>query len=115
MLNTHSLSNKLLMEDILLQGDLIQMIDDIILQQESTLHFAKSKLKWYTNELNTSLFSQPYIKQKTLGEVLGVTSRTTLVKYAGLLVAHGIVSMKNDGKEVYYVNDDLLRILGERM
>jgi Fic family protein len=92
-----------------------QMIDDIIMQQESTLHFAKSKLKWYTNELNTSLFSQPYIKQKTLGEVLGVTSRTTLVKYAGLLVAHGIVSMKNDGKEVYYVNDDLLRILGERM
>ena len=91
-----------------------QMIDDIIHQQESTLLFAKSKLKWYSTELNTNLFSQPYIKQKKLGEVLGVTSRTTLVKYAAQLVSLGIVSMKNEGKEVYYVNDDLLRILGER-
>jgi Fic family protein len=90
-----------------------QMIDDIIQQQSSTLQFAKSKLKWYTTDFNTILFSQPYIKQKKMGEVLGVTSRTTLVKYAAQLVSLGIVSMKNEGKEVYYINDDLLRILGE--
>jgi Fic family protein len=90
-----------------------QMIDDIINQQESTLQFAKNKLKWYSSDLNTVLFSQPYIKQKKIGEALGVTSRTTIIKYAAQLVSLGVLSMKNEGKEVYYINNDLFRILGE--
>ena len=90
-----------------------QMIDEIILQQASTLQFAKSKLKWYTSEFNDLLFSQPYFKQKKMGEVLGVTSRTTLAKYAEQLVSIGIVSKKYEGKEVFYINDDLLRIISD--
>ena len=90
-----------------------QMIDEIILQQASTLQFAKSKLKWYTSEFNDLLFSQPYFKQKKMGEVLGVTSRTTLSKYAEQLVSIGIVSKKYEGKEVFYINDDLLRIISD--
>jgi Fic family protein len=88
-----------------------QLIDSIIEQQEETLRFAKSKLKWYTKEFNDLLFSQPYIKQKKMGEVLEVTSRTTLVKYAEQLTKLGIVSTIYEGKEVYYANNDLMRIL----
>jgi Fic family protein len=88
-----------------------QLIDNILEQQEETLRFAKTKLKWYTSEFNDLLFSQPYIKQKKMSEVLGVTSRTTLVKYAEQLTNLGIVSTIYEGKEVYYVNNDLIRIL----
>ncbi len=86
-------------------------IDDIILQMEATLQYAQKKLKWYTIELNQALFSQPYIKQKRVGEVTGVNSRTTLTKYMKSLVDLGILSAKIDGREVYYVNNDLIRIL----
>jgi len=86
-------------------------IDDIILQMEATLQYAQKKLKWYTIELNQALFSQPYIKQKRIGEVTGVNSRTTLTKYMKSLVELGILSAKIDGREVYYMNNDLIRIL----
>jgi Fic family protein len=92
-----------------------QMVDEIIEQQSSTLKLAQSKFKWYTVELNDLIFSQPYFKQAKMGEVLHITSRTTLVKYANQLISLGIVSKKNEGKEVFYVNDDLLRILGDSM
>jgi hypothetical protein len=35
------------------------------------------------------------------------------VKYAEQLVSNGIVSKKNEGKEVFYINDDLLRIISD--
>jgi hypothetical protein len=85
-----------------------QMIDEIIQQQATTLQFAKSKLKWYTSEFNDLLFSQPYFKQQKMGEILGVTSRTTLVKYAEQLVSNGIVShcSSNVGKSSTVANNN---------
>jgi Fic family protein len=88
-----------------------QLIDQILAQKEATLSYAKEKLKWYTVELNDQLFAQPYIKQQKIGEILQVNSRTTLVKYAEQLNTLGILSTRREGKEVFYVNDDLLRIL----
>ncbi len=88
-----------------------QLIDSIIEQQEETLKFAKTKFKWFTSEFNDLLFSQPYIKQKKMSEVLGITSRTSLVKYAEQLTNLGIVSTIYEGKQVYYANNDLMRIL----
>jgi hypothetical protein len=35
----------------------------------------------------------------------------TLIKYFGELVAESILSPVKDGKEVYYINDDLVQIL----
>jgi len=72
---------------------------------------AKKKLKWYSLELNQLLFSQPYIKPKKIGELLNVRSRTTLTKYMHELTDIGIVSPHQDGKEVFYINNDLIRIL----
>jgi Fic family protein len=86
-------------------------IDDILSQMEATYLHAKTKYKWYTLELNQALFSQPYIKQKLVGEITGATSRTTLTKYMQQLVALGILSPNAEGREVFYMNNDLIRIL----
>jgi len=74
---------------------------------DSTLNYGKSKIKWYAKEVNEAIFSQPYIKPKIIGNVLGRSSRTTLSKLMEELVA----TPKKDGSEVYYLNDDLIRIL----
>ncbi len=88
-----------------------RQVDEIIDQMAETLDYGKSKIKWYNKEVNEALFAQPYIKPKTIGEVLGRTSRTTLSGYTSQLVKHKILSAKEDGKEVYYINNDLIRIL----
>jgi len=88
-----------------------QKIDDILSQMNATYEFVNPKLKWYSKELNQALFSQPYIKQKTIGVAKGIKSRTTLSKYVKELIQLGVLSSKDDGKEVFYINNDLLRIL----
>jgi len=87
------------------------IIDEILAQMEATYEFVKQKLKWYSLELNQALFSQPYIKQKLIGEITGTKSRTTLTKYMKELVKLGVLSSNEDGREVFYVNNDLVRIL----
>ena len=87
------------------------LINDIIQQMDSNLTYGKSKIRWYTKEVNEAIFSQPYIKPKIIGNVLGRSSRTTLSKLMEDLVAAKILTLKKDGSEVYYLNDDLIRIL----
>lgn len=86
-------------------------INEILAQMEATLEYAKGKIKWYNKEVNEVIFSQPYIKPKLIGEIVGMTSRTTLTKYMNELVNYKILRPKKDGVEVFYVNDDLIRIL----
>ncbi|MEA1981145.1 MAG: Fic family protein, partial [candidate division Zixibacteria bacterium] len=62
-------------------------------------------------EVNEAIFSQPYIKPKIIGDILGKTSRTTLTKYFNELVNFNVLRPKKIGLEVYYLNDDLIRIL----
>ncbi|HCN83525.1 MAG TPA: Fic family protein, partial [Sphingobacteriaceae bacterium] len=88
-----------------------QLIDSILAQMEATLAHAKGQIKWYNKEVNELIFSQPYIKPKLIGDQLNVTSRTTLTKYFNELVDKKILSPVKDGKELFYVNDDLIRIL----
>ncbi|MBI9067173.1 MAG: Fic family protein [Salinivirgaceae bacterium] len=86
-------------------------INEILEQMDSTLEYAKGKIKWYNKEVNEAIFSQPYIKPSVIGEIIGKTSRTTLTKYINELVNHRILRPKKDGVEVFYINDDLIRIL----
>lgn len=88
-----------------------QLIVSIMNQMEATLAHGKANIKWYNKEVNEAIFSQPYIKPKLIGNLLGVSSRTTLTKYFGELVVANILSPAKDGKEVYYINDDLIQIL----
>jgi len=87
------------------------LIDEIVNQMDSTLEYGKKELKWYSKEINEVLFSQPYIKPITIGKVIGRSSRTTLTKYMLDLTNKKILTPKQDGKEVYYINNDLVRIL----
>lgn len=87
------------------------LINEIVKQMESTLEHGKKNLKWYNKEVNEALFSQPYSRAKTIGHVLKKTSRTTLTKYLDDLITARILVPKKDGKEIYYVNEDLVRIL----
>lgn len=86
-------------------------IDEILAQMDATHKHVQGKLKWYSLELNQALYSQPYIKQKLVGEITGATSRTTLTKYMQELVKLGVLSANEDGREVFYINNDLLTIL----
>lgn len=88
-----------------------QLINSILAQMDSTLVHAKASIKWYNKEINELIFSQPYIKPKFIGDQLNITSRTTLTKYFNELVDAKILSPIKDGKELFYVNDDLIRIL----
>ncbi len=89
------------------------LINEILEQMDTTLAFGKSKIKWYTKDVNEVLFCQPYIKANLVGKVLGKTSRTTHGKLMEELVASKMLTRKKYGSEVYYLNDDLIRILAE--
>jgi len=89
-----------------------RLIDEIIIQMKATLEYGKAKLKWYNKEINEVLFSQPYIKSEVIGKILNRTSRTTITRYMNELAKLQILSPKQDGKQVFYINNDLIRILG---
>ncbi len=90
-----------------------EKINEIIAQMKETLNYAKSRIKWYNKEINEAIYSQPYIKPKVIGRIVNKTSRTTLTKYMNELVEHKILRPKKIGSEVYFLNDDLIRILEE--
>lgn len=88
-----------------------QLINSILEQMEATLEYGRSKIKWYNKDVNELLFSQPYVRPQSIGSLLNISSRTTLTKYFSELTAAGIVYPSKNGKEVYYVNNDLIAIL----
>jgi Fic family protein len=88
-----------------------QLIISILNQMESTLEHGKGTIKWYNKEVNELLFSQPYLKPKLVGDRLKISSRTTLNKYFSELVGAGILVQFKDGREVFYINRDLVKIL----
>jgi len=57
------------------------------------------------HESTTTLF-QEYTIQR-----FGRTSRTTLTKYMADLTDKGIVTPKQEGREIFYINHDLINIL----
>lgn len=87
------------------------LINQIVRQMELTLDHGRRHIKWYNKDVNEALFSQPYSRPKIVGDVLKKSSRTTLTKYMEDLVGAKILTPKKEGKEVYYLNDDLIRIL----
>lgn len=87
------------------------LINGIVTQMQVTLEHGRKHMKWYTKDVNEALFTQPYSRPKIIGKALNKSSRTTLTKYMEELVRARILTPRRDGKEVYYLNDDLIRIL----
>ena len=88
-----------------------RLINETVSQMEATLDHGKKNIKWYSKEVNEALFAQPYSRAKTIGTIAGKRSRTTVSKYMDELVQAKIVTPKKEGNEVYYLNNDLIRIL----
>lgn len=88
-----------------------ELINSIIKQMEATLAYAKERIKWYTKEINELVFSQPYIKPKLIAYFLEIKSRTTITAYFKEMVAAQILSEKRVGREVFYINHELVNIL----
>jgi Fic family protein len=88
-----------------------QTIQMIINQMEATLIYGKKEVKWYNKEVNEAIFSQPYIKPSVIGKITGRKSRTTITGYMKELTDKKILSAKQVGKEVFYINNDLVRLL----
>lgn len=90
------------------------LINEILEQMESTLAHGKKHLKWYNKEINELIFSQPYIRPSSIENLLGIKSRTTITRYFSEMVSIKILTPNKDSKEVFYINDDLVRILNSQ-
>lgn len=88
-----------------------ELINSIIKQMEATLAYGKERIKWYTKEVNELVFSQPYIRPKLIADFLEIKSRTTITAYFKELVAAQILIEKKVGREVFYINQELVDIL----
>ncbi len=88
-----------------------RLINETVKQMEATLDHGRKHIKWYSKEMNEALFSQPYSRTKTVSDIVGKKSRTTISKYMDELMEAKILSPKKEGNEMYYLNDDLIRIL----
>lgn len=68
-------------------------------------------MKWYNKEINEALFSQPYSRAKTISDLIRKNLAQQFQNTWMSLSKAKILSPKKEGKEMYYVNDDLIRIL----
>ncbi len=87
------------------------LIDAILSQMQATLDYGKQELKWYSWEINEALFAQPYIRPKAIEKIIQKGSRTTINKYISQLTALGILTRKEIGGQIFYINTDMVRIL----
>lgn len=89
----------------------LQMIERMLEIKDTTLEIVKGlgqKVPAY--ELNELLFSYPYIKIKVL-EDHGVAKRQTASQYLQKLEEEGVLKSVKSGREVYYINHQLIDLL----
>jgi len=67
----------------------------------------------YSQELLNNLFFHPYTKVQFVVEQVGV-SRITATKYLNQLTEHGFVSKHKMGRNNYYVNEPLVKLIIEQ-
>ncbi|MEW6488534.1 MAG: Fic family protein [Thermodesulfobacteriota bacterium] len=88
--------------------DKILAIRDLM---DGALEIAREKGgKWYSKELVELIFTHPYCKIRFLEEA-GIAKRQAASKYLQEIEAIGLLSSVKKGREVYYVNEPLLKVL----
>ena len=87
-----------------------RLVGDIrVLLQEYKLHI-RSKYKFYSQDLINNIFRHPYTKVAFLEHDLGV-SRATATRYLDALSRGGILTKHKLGRENYYINHALVKLL----
>ena len=90
----------------------IQKIEQIDRLYQTTTEFINTELPHIRKETIEKIFEQPYISPKSLIDQ-NVKSVNTAKKYLKEMEQLGITSPKKVGKEIIYINVDLLNILSE--
>ena len=87
-----------------------QLVGDIhVLLQEYKLRI-RSNYKFYSQDLINNIFRHPYTKVAFLEQDLGV-SRATATRYLDALSKDGILTKHKLGRENYYINHALVKLL----
>lgn len=89
----------------------LKKIDDIQKLKEEVIVKIKETLKGsYNRDFVELIFSYPYVKIKTL-ELNGIAQRQTASVYLQKLTSAGILHSLKVGKELYYINYKLMKII----
>jgi Fic family protein len=90
----------------------INKIHDIDHLFQKTLELVSDKLPHIRNETVEKIFEQPYVSPKSLIDQ-NIKSLNTAKKYLGQMEELGIMVPEKVGKEIIYLNIDLLNLLSE--
>ncbi len=90
----------------------IHKIQEIDLLFQKTHELVREKLPHIRKEVVEKIFQQPYISPKALLNQK-IKSLNTAKKYLGQMETLGILASKKIGKEMVYLNMDLLQLLSE--
>lgn len=91
----------------------LSKINSILELKQKAVPVIKEALKVsYTKELVDLLYSYPYIKTSIL-EQNNIAKRQTAAEYLKKIEKTGILSSLKLGKEVYYINNQLMKVLSD--
>ncbi len=88
---------------------LIHKMQQLMLSYKTKIKTELPKI--YSQDLLNNLFRHPYTKIEFVINDLQI-SRITATKYLDALVKIGLLSKQKKGKESYYINDQLFKLLG---
>ena len=86
---------------------LIEAIKALLQKQK---HDIRDHFKFYSQDLINNIFRNPYTKVQFVEHDLKV-SRATATRYLNALAQHGILEKHKLGRENYYLNHDLVKLL----
>ncbi|HEY1057152.1 MAG TPA: Fic family protein [Limnobacter sp.] len=91
---------------------LIQAMRDLMAEYKHRMRTELPKI--YRQELLNNLFNHPYTRIEFVMDDLNVT-RITATKYLDQLVTHGFLMKEKFGRNSYYINQPLVRLLSETL
>lgn len=89
----------------------VDLVEGIGTQMRDTKHRLRAELpRLYSQDLLNNLFRHPYTRIEYVQNELGIT-RQTAARYLDTLADHGFVEKQRAGKNNYYINAALVRLL----
>jgi len=89
--------------------ELVEAIGRLLQQHK---HFIRARYRFYSQDLINNIFRHPYTKVAFVEQDLAV-SRATATRYLDALAEGGILDKHRLGRENYYINRELVRLLFE--
>jgi Fic family protein len=87
--------------------DLVESIGRLLQRHK---HYIRDHYRFYSQDLINNIFRHPYTKVAFVQQDLGV-SRATATRYLDALAEGGILEKHRLGRESYYINHELVRLI----